>query len=275
MTGCNRMPARQVIIHGDCWPVVSAVQYVVRAMHPAYRCEVTGSLPCLLQRLAGAPEAILILCLRPREHIYLFYALKSLLLDHPALVISDKLLFSDRVILHSWGDIPCAPYCEIQTIISGLQKYGHCPYPLKGTFAKFLSVPECATGFFEVPVIFNNPKRLMRYMSLLMLRATTNCGVTSSQQKLLWALYKGHYSLSGLTKILSKNEKQIWQTKGLILTKLGMRNRQYDLLYGTRFCPEIQRTAFTSPAEVKKLCGADVPAEYENICSPSDARMQR
>ncbi|EDQ9399854.1 transcriptional regulator [Salmonella enterica] len=256
MTAYNMTAARQVIIHGDCWPVVSAVQAVVRAMRPECRCDIAESLPCLLQRLTGAPEAVLILCLRPREHIYLFYALKSLLLDHPVLVISDELLFSDRLVLRCWGDIACAPYCEIQTIISGLQKYGHCPYPLKGTLAKFLSVPECATGFFEVPVIFNNPKRLMRYMSLLMLRATTNCGVTSSQQKLLWALYKGHYSLSGLTTILNRSEKQIWQDKGLVLTKLGMRNRQYDLLYGTRFCPEIQRTAFISPAEAKKLCGA-------------------
>ncbi|EJU3354740.1 transcriptional regulator [Salmonella enterica] len=261
MTAYNMTAARQVIIHGDCWPVVNAVQAVVRAMRPECRCDIADSLPCLLQRLTGAPEAVLILCLRPREHIYLFYALKSLLLDHPALVISDELLFSDRVILHSWGDIPCAPYCEIQVIISGLQKYGHCPYPLKGNLARFLSVPECATGFFAVPVIFNNPKRLMRYMSLLMYRATTNCGVTSSQQKLLWALYKGHYSLSELTNILKKNEKQIWQAKGLILTKLGMKNRVYELLYGTRFCPEIQRTAFISPADAKKLCGAEKTAD--------------
>ncbi|EIW3592679.1 transcriptional regulator [Salmonella enterica] len=265
MTAYNMTAARQVIIHGDCWPVVSAVQAVVRAMRPECRCDIAESLPCLLQRLTGAPEAVLILCLRPREHIYLFYALKSLLLDHPVLVISDELLFSDRLVLRCWGDIACAPYREIQTIISGLQKYGHCPYPLKGTLAKFLSVPECATGFFEVPVIFNNPKRLMRYMALLMHRAISNSGVTSSQQKLLWALYKGHYSLSGLTKILSKNEKQIWQDKGLVLTKLGMRNRLYDLLYGTRFCPEIQRSAFISPAEAKKLCGADVPAEASRI----------
>lgn len=275
MTRCNRMPARQIIIHGDCWPVVSTVQYVVRAMHPEYRCEVTSSLPCLLQRLTGTPEAVLILCLRPREHIYLFYTLKNMLLDHPALVISDKLLFSDRVILHSWGGIPCAPYCEIQAILSGLQKYGHCPYPLTGTFAQFLSVPECATGFFEVPIIFNNPKRLMRYMALLMRRATTNCGVTPSQQKLLWASYKGQHSLAGLTAILNRSEKQIWQDKKLILTKLGMENRLYELLYGTRFCPELQRTAFISPAEAKKLCSTDVPAEYESICSPSDATVQR
>ncbi|EKS3674757.1 transcriptional regulator [Salmonella enterica] len=268
MAEYNLTPARQVVVYGDCWPVVSAVQFVVKAMRPECRCDVADTLPCLLQSLAGTPEAVLILCLRPREHIYLFYALKNLLLDHPVLVISDELLFSDRLVLHCWGDISCASYGEIQSVISGLQKSGHCPYPQKGKLAKFLSAPECVTGFFEVPMIFNNPKRLMRYMSLLMHRATTNCGVTSSQQKLLWALYKGHYSLSGLTNILNKNEKQIWQDKNRLLVKLGMKNRLYELLYGTRFCPDMQRTAFISPAEARKLCGAESSAEYENTRAP-------
>ncbi|EAO2873720.1 transcriptional regulator [Salmonella enterica subsp. enterica] len=256
--------ARQVIIHGDCWPVVSAMLAVVKGITPECRCEVAGSLPYLLQRLAREPEAALILCLRPREHIYLFYALKNMLLDHPVLVISDELLFSDRLVLHSWGDLPSVSYCEIQTIVSGLRKSDRCPYPPKGKLARFLSAPECATGFFEVPMIFNNPKRLMRYMSLLMHRATTSCGITRSQQKLLWALHKGHYSLSGMTNVLNKNEKQIWQDKNRLLIKLGMKNRQYELLYGTRFCPNTQRTAFISPANVKKLCCVEVPAEYEN-----------
>ncbi|HIB1591965.1 TPA: transcriptional regulator [Salmonella enterica subsp. enterica serovar Muenchen] len=268
MTEYNLTPARQVIIHGDCWPVVSAVQSVVKAMRPECRCDIADSLPCLLRRLSGAPEAVLILCLRPREHIYLFYALKSLLLDHPVLVISDELLFSDRLVLHCWGDIPCASYCEIKVIILGLQKSGHCPYPLKGRLAKFLSIPECAAGFFEVPLIFNNPKRLMRFMSLLMQRAVMNCGVTSSQQKLLWALYKGHYTLSGVANILNKNERQIWQDKNRLLVKLGMKNRLYELLYGTRFCPDMQRTTFISPTDAKKFCGAEASTEYENTRDP-------
>ncbi|EBY1053068.1 transcriptional regulator, partial [Salmonella enterica subsp. enterica serovar Bareilly] len=98
MAEYNLTPTRQVIIHGDCWPVVSAVQFVVKAMRPECRCDVADTLPCLLQSLTETPEAVLILCLRPREHIYLFYALKNLFLDHPVLVISDELLFSDRLV---------------------------------------------------------------------------------------------------------------------------------------------------------------------------------
>ncbi|HHR4052710.1 TPA: transcriptional regulator, partial [Salmonella enterica] len=62
---------------------------------------------------------------------------------------------------------------------------------------------------------------------------------------------------------LNKNEKQIWQDKNRLLVKLGMKNRFYELLYGTRFCPDMQRTAFISPADGKKLCGAEESAEYE------------
>ncbi|WP_240194602.1 hypothetical protein [Salmonella enterica] len=43
MTAYNMTAARQVIIHGDCWPVVSAVQAVVRAMRPECRCDVADS----------------------------------------------------------------------------------------------------------------------------------------------------------------------------------------------------------------------------------------
>ncbi|ECF5934422.1 CaiF/GrlA family transcriptional regulator [Salmonella enterica subsp. diarizonae] len=50
--------------------------------------------------------------------------------------------------------------------------------------------------------------------------------------------------------------------------KLGMKNRLYELLYGTRFCPDMQRTAFISPAEARKLCGTEASAEYEKTRGP-------
>lgn len=49
MAEYNLTPARQVIIHGDCWQVVSAVHFVAKAMRPECRCDVADSLPCLFQ----------------------------------------------------------------------------------------------------------------------------------------------------------------------------------------------------------------------------------
>lgn len=34
-----------------------------------------------------------------------------------------------------------------------------------------------------------------------------------------------------------------------LLVKLGMRNRLRELLYGTRFCMNMQKTVFMAPAE--------------------------
>lgn len=242
-----------VIIYGDCWPVVSAVQYVVRAIRPECQCDVAGSLLTLLQCLIQTPEATLILCLRPREHIYLFYALKQTLLSHPALVISDELLFSDRVVLHSWGGIPAVLHQELAGMIARLRMGEKLLYPPRGSLADFLAAPKPATGLFAVPLIFNQPKRLMNYMELLMCRAAVSCGVTSGQLRLLQEAYTGKCTLSGLTNKLNKNKKQIWQDKNRLLIKLGMRNRMRELLSGTRFCESQQRTAFISPVDVEAV----------------------
>ncbi|EAB8480099.1 transcriptional regulator, partial [Salmonella enterica subsp. enterica] len=57
MTAYNLTVARQVIIHGDCWPVVSAVAHLSRAVLPGSECETTYTLPELLQQLHRKPEA--------------------------------------------------------------------------------------------------------------------------------------------------------------------------------------------------------------------------
>ncbi|EKC2495920.1 transcriptional regulator [Salmonella enterica] len=240
-----------VIVHGDCWPEMTAVQHVVQAIHPEYSCEVTGSLTDLLRFLARTPDALLILCLRPGEHIYLFYALKEVLLDHPALVISDELFFSDRLVLQSWGGLPFTSLRDIIPLIRAIQKYDPPPFPPKGELSRFLSAPTVATGFFAVPMIFNSPERLMNYMSLLLHRAITYCGITPAQQKLLNEIYKGKSTLSGMAGMMGMSGKKISQEKERILTKLGMNNRIHALLHGTRFCPEIQRTAFITPDEIR------------------------
>ncbi|ENH5971273.1 transcriptional regulator [Salmonella enterica] len=235
---------RTVIVHGDCWPEMIAVQHVVKAIHPEYSCELAGSHTDLLQFLIQTPGALLILCLRPREHIYLFYALKQALLNHPALVISDEFFFNDRLVLQSWGGLSFTSHSNITPLVTAIQKDGQPPHTQEGELSRFLSVPTVATGFFAVPVIFNNPERLMNYMSLLLHRAITYCGITPVQQKLLNEIYKGKSSLSGMAGVMNMNGKKISQEKERILAKLDMNNRMYALLHGTRFCPEIQHTEF-------------------------------
>ncbi|EJM5006306.1 transcriptional regulator [Salmonella enterica] len=253
---------RHVIIHGDSWPMVSATEHMVKAVLPGSRCETSSGPVSLLQQLARAPDASLILCLRPREHIFLFCALKNALLSHPALIISDEMMFSDRVVLDSWGDLPFILHHELAGAITRIQQYdrNHDKKEsrtdrisrldlIKGRLADFLSDPKPATGFFAVPAVFTTRKRLMNYMALLMYRATVRCGVSPAQQKLLQEVYRGQHSLSELKHVLDKDEKKIWQDKNRLLIKLGMRNRLRELLYGTRFCESVQRTPFMAPED--------------------------
>lgn len=260
MAACNPPAAvRQLIVHGDCWPVVTATEHLVKSVLPGCACRTTYTLPALLQRLSRQPDAALVLCLRPREHIFLFYALRNALLYHPALVISDELLFTDRVVLHNWGDIPAVLHPEIAGTVSRLS-HRKQPYPVKGKLADFLSAPKPATGYFAVPLMFTTPERLMNYMSLLMFRATESCGVTPAQQKLLLEVHRGRHTLAGMTGVLNTGTKKIWQDKERLLSKMGMRNRLRELLLGTRFREDLQRTAFMAPADSDMMCNTEATA---------------
>lgn len=43
MTEHNRIPARQIIVYGDCWPVTIAVAHLVRRFLPSCNCETAYS----------------------------------------------------------------------------------------------------------------------------------------------------------------------------------------------------------------------------------------
>ncbi|ECJ2314146.1 TPA: transcriptional regulator [Salmonella enterica subsp. salamae serovar 9,46:z4,z24:z39:z42] len=251
MTEHNRMPARQVIVYGDCWPVTIAVAHLVRTFLPGSNCETAYRLPVLLQQLRRKPEAILILCLRPREHLFLFYALRQTLPDCPVMIISDELFFSDWLVLKVYGGIPALLEQELAEMLiyarRGGQWSGGARLEGAGELESFLLSPAPVTGFLEVPPIFNNPKRLMNYMDQLMHREILACGVSLAQLRLLQEVYRGRGRLSALCGRLDTQEKQIWQDKYRLLVKLGMRNRLRELLFGTRFCKSLQRTPFIAP----------------------------
>ncbi|EAM9431364.1 TPA_asm: transcriptional regulator [Salmonella enterica] len=253
MTGNNRMPVRQIIVHGDCWPVTTAVAHLVRSVLSTCEYVITYTLPVLLQQLHRKPEATLVLCLRPREHLFLFYALKQAILDHPVLVISDELFFSDQLVLKVYGDIPAIQQQELTEMLIRVKQeeqwYGGTRCQVTKKLDDFLLYPTLVTGFLEVPQIFNSPKRLMTYMSLLMHREILACGVSPAQQRLPEEVYRGRGRLSAICGRLNARERQIWQDKYRLLVKLGMRNRLRELLYGTRFCMNMQKTVFMAPAE--------------------------
>lgn len=242
--------AARVIIFGDCWPIVSALESVVPDIHPGCSCNTAPDLSSLIYQLTCEPQALLILCLRPREHIFLFYALKEELISHPTLVISDELFLSDRLMLSSWGNIPCMLHPELEMMITSQQLYElspsytlrHCPE--KSMLTDFLIAPSLTTGLSEVPQIFHLEERLMDYMSLLMYREMLDRGLTPFRMRMLEAIWSGHQTRNELADILGEPRGKIWNEKHRLLTQLGMPARLRNIMYGTRFCLFLQRTPF-------------------------------
>ncbi|ECX5674584.1 hypothetical protein AA206_13225 [Salmonella enterica subsp. enterica serovar Newport] len=249
---------KHVIVFGDCWPVTSAVKSVITTVVPECHCETVSDLSSLIYQLTCKPEASLLLCLRPREHIFLFYALKEELIYHPALVIVDELFFSDKLILSAWGNIPCMMHQELELMITSQQLCEqfpagtqHCPE--KSTLTNFLITPALPDGLSEVPRIFHLEERLMEYMSLLIYREMLDRGLTPLRMRLLQAIWSGYQTRNELAEATGESRGKIWNEKHRLLTQLDMPARLREILYGTQFCSQIQRTPFMAPAEAEKL----------------------
>ncbi len=75
MTEHSRIPARQIIVYGDCWPVTIAVAHLVRGFMPGCNCETAFRPPFLFHQLSCKPEAILLIFPRPRQLLFLFLSL--------------------------------------------------------------------------------------------------------------------------------------------------------------------------------------------------------
>ncbi|EDK5786696.1 hypothetical protein CI374_14395 [Salmonella enterica subsp. enterica serovar Panama] len=250
--------AEDIIIFGDCWPVVRAVENVIKKVVPECVCKTVSDLSSLIYQLAVEPQAVLILCLRPREHIFLFYALREELVNHPTLVISDEIFFSDKLILHTWGHIPSMMDRELELMITSMQLCELYPpliryCPEESTLTAFLMSPVLPSAPPEIPQVFHVEERLMDYMSLLMYRALLECGLSPFRIRLLQAIWSGHQTLNELAAVMGESTGKIWNEKHRLLTQLGIPVRLREILYGTQFCRQIQRSNFITPAEVEKL----------------------
>ncbi|EBR8158576.1 hypothetical protein DOA20_26000 [Salmonella enterica subsp. enterica serovar Newport] len=257
----RRSPVTEnVVIYGDSWPVVSAVQSLTTAILPDSQCRAIFDLPSLIQRLTLEPQAVLILCLRPREHVFLFYALRQTLPYHPVLVISDEMFFNDRLMLRVWGNLPCMMHDELSMMVASQRLCELLPAapghycPEKCLLTGFLQSPSLPAGSPEVPWIFHLEEPLMDYMSLLIYREMLDRKITPFRMRMLQTIWSGFQTRDELTAELDTPERKLWNEKHRLLTQLGMPSRLRDILYGTRFCSFQQRTAFIPPAEVENIC---------------------
>ncbi|HDP0317349.1 TPA: hypothetical protein P5S08_002483 [Salmonella enterica subsp. enterica serovar Concord] len=259
MTEYTHSPAADsVILYGDCWPVVSAVQHIVGAIVPDRHCVVAPDVNALIRLLACRPEAVLILCLRPREHVFLFYALRQELSEHPALIISDEMFFNDRLMLRVWGDLPCMMHDELSMMVTDVRlcelfSPPRIYYPAKNVLTGFLISPKFPVISTEVPPDFHLEAPLMDYLSLLMYNTMINKGLTPFRIRLLNSIWSGCQHQEALSLQLNVHPRKIWNDKHRLMAQLDMKGSLREVIYGTRFCSFIQRTRFMPPAEVEQI----------------------
>lgn len=272
MTECSRLKKTgTVIIFGDCWPVVSAVQAVIQARCPSYRYVQTDDLTGLAGQLSSDSVAGLVFCLRPREHLFLFYALRTYLNYIPALVICDEVLFTDRVMLQCVGGVPVMPHRQLQDMITGIRtgngrdsrRTGNC-LP-----ESFLSMPPAGRRS-ELPGIFNSQKRLLSYLQGLAGNEREKRGVTPFQQQLLQEMSGGCQSLTSLGERLHCGDKRVSHERCCVPVRLGMSPGLYNLLYGALFSESVQRTPFMTPSAFNYLVSCSRPVLNRDfaVCSP-------
>ncbi|ECK6787474.1 transcriptional regulator, partial [Salmonella enterica] len=163
----------------------------------------------------------------------------------------------DRVVLKLYGGVPALAEQALEEILirvrRGEQWSGGARLRVTGELDAFLLSPAPVTGFLEVPPVFNSPKRLMNCMDHLLYREMLACGVSPAQLRLLQEVHRNHRTLAALSGRLNAGEKQIWQDKYRLLLKLGMKNRLHELLFGTRFSEDMQRSPFMVPEKDELL----------------------
>lgn len=81
---------KTVLIYGDLWTDCCAMEAITRR-YSLESVRISDSISALLHNLSQSPEAGLILCLRPHEHVYLFYHLWRCLRGRKVLVVTDRM----------------------------------------------------------------------------------------------------------------------------------------------------------------------------------------
>ncbi|ECJ2556731.1 TPA: transcriptional regulator [Salmonella enterica subsp. enterica] len=93
---------KTVLIYGDLWTDCHTMKAFISRdrLISARICE---SVSDLLHKLSHLPQACLILCLRPHEHVYLFYNIRCWLKKRKVLIVTDRMYYSDQCVVRYFG----------------------------------------------------------------------------------------------------------------------------------------------------------------------------
>ncbi len=205
------------------WSLVSAIRSITKRLFPDCHCYSCHSLTALRALLPDIPGARFIFCLRPREQIFLFYTLNRILSRSPLLVITDRLLPTDHVVLETCDCALNVSHAELSAFYSHLC-IGN--YLGRGGADDFLDSQESVyvltgTGITPLPLHFRNGSDLISFMNEQLHLYMQRAGVTVLQLRPLEKM-RSEPTLKKLTIALDINIKTLSYNEASVFSKLDM-----------------------------------------------------
>ncbi|ECC8921169.1 transcriptional regulator [Salmonella bongori] len=90
---------KHIIIYGDLWADSRAVIAIIQNRYAGINTMLCSNMTELVGFLSRYPDAGLVLCLRPHEHVFLFYHLQPWLASRRVLIVVDRLYFTDQCVM--------------------------------------------------------------------------------------------------------------------------------------------------------------------------------
>ncbi|HAV0158268.1 TPA: hypothetical protein JFV33_005316 [Salmonella enterica] len=245
-------PDSPVIIHGDNWPLVEGLRHPGKEVLSYRRIYVSHTPSELFTLLSEYPDAGLVLCLQPREHIFLFYALSGFLRYTQATVVCDSVYFTDRVVMDMWNSIPAdIPLRDI--LNRGERSAGRKRIFMSRLTSGYRSHIRTVAGHNSAPLFpgtLYDGNNLIDAMNLYLQEYMARAGVSVFQRKILEALLEGKKA-SCIAESMGVSPGKVENHKTMMFSRLGMPCFPHAVLYGMKFHLALQRTLFK---ESSRLC---------------------
>ncbi|EAO4206308.1 transcriptional regulator [Salmonella enterica] len=225
---------KTVLVYGDLWTDCCAMAAIARS-HSSESVRICDSVSSLLLHLSREPEIGLILCIRPHEHVYLFYNLRHLLRNRMVLVVTDQMYYSDRCVMRYFGLTNWLERAELLSFITGKQppeawQRFRCP-------GNEVSGPSLMEEGAEI-----SPESILLWLNLFAYRYLPS-GVSGSKYALLLKLSSGCPGV-WLARQEKMNPKTLSAYRRETMMRLEMKPSPISLFRGLRVLKQLQRTPF-------------------------------
>lgn len=230
---------KTALIYGDLWTDCHTMKALISrdCLTSSRVCE---SVSELFHKLSYLPQACLILCLRPHEHVYLFYNIRRWLKKRKVLIVTDRMYYSDHCVMRYFG---ITEWLERDALIPFIfpERSGVLP---SGVWYRFMN-PQLKGDVTSYADEAENGGGMMaeNILSCLNLYARRNLpvGVTEARYTLLLLLTSGRPTVV-LAELFNMTSKMVSFYRIETMVRLKMEPSIVSLYRGLRVLKQLQRT---------------------------------